>query len=143
MADENDWKFGDHENVILRKILTRLGGGIPTTASGDGDGGTVMISGDVTIVPTRGSLTDGSGTIASGGASQQIFAANTSRKYFFFENVSSGDLWINFGVAAVINQPSIKVLANGSFVMEASYVSDQAINVIGATTGQAFTAKQG
>lgn len=90
-----------------------------------------------------GALTDRSGTIAAGGASQQIAAALATRRYFFFENVSAEDLWINFGVAAVAGQPSIKVPSGGSFVMESGFISNQAINVIGATTGSAFSAKEG
>lgn len=141
MADENDWKPGDHEAVILRKILQRLGTGIMIDGS-TGGGGVVMVDGTVTVQSSSGALTDGSDTITTGGVSQQIFAAKTGRKYFFFENVSSGDLWINFGGAATVAQPSIKVVANGSFVMECMFISDQAIHVIGATTGQEFSAKE-
>lgn len=134
MSTSTDWKNGDHMPDMVRKILQKMADGLPVTDSGDAVA--------TEIAPAKGTLTDGSGTIASGGASQQIFAANSSRKYFFFENVSSGDLWINFTTAAAVTQPSIKVKADGSFVMEASFVSTEAINVIGATTGQAFVAKQ-
>jgi hypothetical protein len=139
MADVNDFRPGDDTNVILRKILSRLGGG-GITVMIDGSGS----SGAVTISPSAGAVSDAdAGTIVTGGVSQQMFAANASRRYFFFENVSSGDLWINFGAAATISQPSIKVVPNGSFVMESIFISNQAVNVIGATAGQAFTAKQG
>lgn len=90
----------------------------------------------------RGALTDGSGTITTGGTSQQIFAANAARKYLLVVNVSALDLWINFGVAAVQTQPSIKITPNGSFVMEGFFVSTETVNIIGATTGTVFTAKQ-
>lgn len=92
---------------------------------------------------TPGSLTDRSGTITSGGTAQTLAAANTARKYLFVENVSIGDLWINFTTTAVANQPSILIKANGSFVMEGTYISTEAVSIIGATTGQAFTAKEG
>ena len=92
-------------------------------------------------VPTQGSLTNRSGTITSGGTSQELAAANTSRKYLFVQNVSTGDLWVNFGTAAVTTQPSIKLMPDASLTMT-GFVSTQAVNIIGATTGQAFTAKE-
>lgn len=97
----------------------------------------------VPAVAAIGALTDRSGTLAAGATSQAVAAANAARKYFFFENVSDTDMWINFGVAAVANQPSILVLANGgSFTMEGAFVSNQAVNVICATIGKAYTAKE-
>lgn len=101
-------------------------------------GGVVHVS----LSSSAGSLTDGSGTIAAGGTSQQIFAANASRKYLLIENISSGDLWFNFTTAAVINQPSILIPSKTGFVMESNFISGEIVNIIGATTGQAFTAKQ-
>lgn len=105
--------------------------------------GAVTVTGTVTPTPTVGALTDRSGTMTLGGTSQQLAAANATRKYFFFENVSAEDMWINFGSAAVANQPSIRVLHDGgSFTMEGSFVSNQTINVVSATTTSAFTAKE-
>lgn len=103
-------------------------------AGGGGSGGTAL--------PTIGALQDRSGTITAGGVSQQLAPANATRKYLVVENVSSETLWINFGVAAVQAQPSIKILPNGYFFMENSFVSNEAVNIIGATTGSAFTAKE-
>lgn len=89
------------------------------------------------------SVTDRSGTITTGGTSQQLAASNAVRIYLFVENVSAENLWINFGAgAAVANQPSIKIVPNGSFVMESTFVCTQAVQIIGATTGSAFTAKE-
>jgi hypothetical protein len=94
-------------------------------------------------VPRSGALTDRSGTITTGGTSQQVMAANTNRKYLLIQNESTGDLWINFGVAAVATQPSIRLGQWDAFVMEEGFISTQTLNVIGATTAQAFTAKEG
>lgn len=92
----------------------------------------------------QGSLTNRSGTIAAGGTAQQAMAANTARRYLLFVNVSDTDMWINLGATAVANQPSILVKAGGgSFVMEGSFVSTELVSVICATTGKAFTAKEG
>lgn len=94
--------------------------------------------------PAQGTLTDRSGTITSGGASQQVMAANASRKYLLVQNNSVAALWVNFTGAAVTTQPAIQLAANGgSIVMEGSFVSTEAVTIIGATTGQVFTAKEG
>lgn len=135
----------DNERDSLRKINELLCGNevlqsqiiaaiqaIPGGGGGGGGGGA-----------TRGPITDGSGTISVGGTSQVVFAANPIRKYLIFQNQSSGDLWINFGIAAVQSQPSIRVFPGESFLMEGSHISTDSINVIGATTGQSFAAKQG
>lgn len=113
------------------------------------EGNQVLLSTDlsgsqrVTTSGSPGTLTDRSGTITLGGTSQTLMAANASRKYLLVQNVSTGDLWFNFGVAAVINQPSIRLSTGDSFVMESNFISTQAINIIGATTGQAFSSKEG
>lgn len=92
---------------------------------------------------TKATLTDRSGTISNGGTSQEVMGANANRTYLLVQNVSAGDLWINFGVAAVANQSSIKLAPGAAFVMEDNAVEVRAVNVIGATTGQAYTAKEG
>jgi hypothetical protein len=104
--------------------------------------GATPASGSVPITPTKGTLTDRSGSIASGGVAQQLAAANTSRQYFLFENVSDTDMWLNFGVTAVAAQPSFRIVPTGSLVMEDGFVSTQLISVICATTAKEFTAKE-
>jgi len=97
----------------------------------------------VPVTGATGTLTDGSGTIATASTNQQIFAANAARKYLFIQNVSASDLWINFTTSAVIAQPSILIAPQGAFALEDNFISTEAVNIIGATAGQAFTAKQG
>jgi hypothetical protein len=95
--------------------------------------------------PSEVTLVDRSGTITAGGTSQQLAAANATRQYLLVQNNSNGDLWINFGVAAVTTQPSIR-LAPGSQIEYSpggtGVIPTQAVNIIGATTGQVFTAKE-
>jgi hypothetical protein len=97
---------------------------------------------DVTIVPGGGSLTDRSGSIAAAGVSQQVAAAQSTRRYLIFINASDTTMWINFGVAAVADQPSIPVLTMGSYVFEASFVSTQALHVICASDTKSYTCKE-
>src|SRR5665213_3469009 len=94
------------------------------------------------VTPTTGTLTDGSSTITAGGTAQTVFTSNSSRKYLLVQNVSSGNLWVNFGTTAVQTEPSIQLLPGGSITFEAGFVDTESVSIIGATTGQAFTAKQ-
>lgn len=104
-------------------------------------------AGSVSVVPATdaawggsGTLTDRSGTITLGGTSQQAAAANASRRYLLIQNVSTGDLWVNFGTAAVVGQPSILIKANGAY--EPVFIPTGTVNIIGATTAQAFAMKE-
>jgi hypothetical protein len=90
-----------------------------------------------------GAVTDHSGTITTGGTAQGLMPANATRKYLVIQNISGGDLWFNFTTTAVLNEPSFKLTAGSSFTMEDAFVSNEALSIIGATTGQAFTAKDG
>jgi hypothetical protein len=92
---------------------------------------------------TRGKFTDKSGTIAAGGTAQTLAAINVNRKYLLIQNNSAGDLWINFTTTAVAAQPSIKLVSGATYIMEGSFVSMELVSIIGATTSQAFTAKEG
>lgn len=90
----------------------------------------------------RGTLTNASGSIAVGATSQAVAAALATRRYFLFQNISTETMWINFGVAAVADQPSIAILPQASFVMEGYFVSTEAVNVISATAGSKYVAKE-
>lgn len=91
-----------------------------------------------------GTLTDLSGTVTAGGTAQQIAAARQYRRYFILQNLSAGDIWINFGVVAVASQPSLRIPAGGAveFSTLLGVVPNAFVSVIGATTSQAFTAKE-
>lgn len=97
------------------------------------------------IRPSGGTLTERSGTITTGGVSQQIMAANADRKYLLIQNISDIDMWFRFGAtgAAADTVDNWKLPAGGSFTMEGSFVSTQAIQIIGATTGKKFSAVEG
>ncbi len=95
------------------------------------------------IITATGTLTDISGTITTGGTAQTLAAANANRKYLLIQNNSSAALWFNFTATAVTSEPSLQLAVGGSFVMETGLISTEAISIIGATTGQAFSAKEG
>jgi hypothetical protein len=93
-----------------------------------------------------GVLTDRSGTITTGGTSQQLAPINPTRSYLFIQNPTTATevLYVNFTSAAAAAASSISLAAGASFTMTASdFASTEAVNVFGATTGHAFTAKEG
>ena len=91
-----------------------------------------------------------SGTITLGGTAQYIdTAARPSRKGFFIQNHSAGDLWVmnSTTIAATMSQPSIRIPAGAMYETPSSgdlgggaYEAGP-ITIIGATTGQAFTGR--
>jgi hypothetical protein len=92
---------------------------------------------------TAASLADRSNTVANGGTAQQLMASNASRKGWSIQNNSSGDLWVNeIGGTAVATQPSWKIGPGDSAVAPLAGVSTSAISILGATTGQTFTARE-
>jgi hypothetical protein len=132
--------------------ITLIAGSAVTANTGNAAAGTprVVIATDqpsftnpVPIKPGGGTLTDRSGTIATGATQQQLAASNSSRKYLLIQNNSSETLWFNFTTNAVTSQPSLSLLPGQSFVQESGYVSTELISIIGASTGSAFSAKEG
>lgn len=84
--------------------------------------------------------TDRSGAITVGGTAQTLAAANTARTGLTGQNISSGDLWINEigGTAAADTAGSYKIPAGGTFEVS----TNRAVSIVGATTGQKFTATE-
>jgi hypothetical protein len=94
----------------------------------------------------RKSLTDRSGTIATGGTSQLVAPDNSSvgeRTYLLFQNVSDTDMWINSGGVATAGAGSIKIVAGSGFTWDAGFVPTGILHVLCATGGKAFTCKEG
>lgn len=90
-----------------------------------------------------GTLTDRS-SAAVGGSSVQLAAANGDRRYLLIQNVAAVVVWVNFGTAAVADQPSIKILADGSLVFEDNFVPTSTVNVIAASgSGNKVVCKEG
>jgi len=112
------------------------GSGLAQPVYLDADGNLPVIS------VSRGSISDASGTIASGGVAQDIDAASPGRKYLLIQNVDPGeDMWIDFGTDAVVGEPSFLIPAGGGFIMDAGFVSTDRVSVIAATGGHPYTAK--
>lgn len=97
----------------------------------------------VPVAAVRGPVTDRSGSIAEGGTSQQVMAANPARSYLLIVNQSTAVMWIDFGSAAVAGQPSVRLRADDTFVMEAGFVATDAVHVLCSDTGAEYVAKEG
>lgn len=123
-------------------------------AYSDGSGNAVFVS-DTNPFPTisntpRGSLTDRSALITTGGTSQQLAAANPNRKYLLVVNptVATENLYINFtAVATAVTgattlTSSIPIAPGGSYTMT-GFISTEIVNVIAASTSHSFVAKEG
>ncbi len=88
-------------------------------------------------------LTNRSGTITSGGAAQVLMARNDDRRGFAVQNLSSGDLWIREdGTSAAATQPSLKLIAGAYYETPPRSVTTDEVSIFGATTGQAFYARE-
>lgn len=86
--------------------------------------------------------TDKSGTITTGGTAQAAIALNANRRAFYIQNLSAGDLWFSDTTTAVAASPSIKIPAGGLYESMPGNCPTAAISIIGATTGQAFAARE-
>lgn len=88
----------------------------------------------------QGNGTDRSSTITTGGTAQTLAAIHTQRRSLTGQNISTGDLWINEigGTAAADTVGSYKIPSGATFSIKTS----RAISIIGATTGQKFTATE-
>ena len=93
-------------------------------------------------VGRRVTLTDRSGTITSGGSAQTLMAANAARTGFYIQNSSVADLWINATGTASAGGSSLRLRPGDLYENPAFAVPTTAISIFGATTGQAFAARE-
>jgi len=82
-----------------------------------------------------------SGTVASGGVAQTIAAAAPNRRGCIIQNQSTADLWVSSIGTAAATQPSFRVPAGAQYICSTP-ASGGAISIFGATTGQAFAARE-
>jgi hypothetical protein len=95
------------------------------------------------VQPVIGTLVDHSGTITVANQSQLVMKENHDRRYLLLVNTSDNTLWFNFSLAAQQAAPSIPLAPGSFFVMEHSFVSFEAVNIVGPAAGLSFVAKEG
>jgi hypothetical protein len=96
--------------------------------------------------PLQAEATSRSNTIIAGGTAQDLMPANPVRRGWRVQNQSSGELYVaSKGVAgttlASLTQSSFKI-APGVIWTEDGHITANALSIIGATTGQAFYARE-
>lgn len=82
------------------------------------------------------------GTITLGGTAQELLPLRIGRQGWCVQNLSTGELWVSDAGTAVINTNGIKVPANALYETPPNYDSGEAVSIIGATTAQAFWARE-
>lgn len=87
-----------------------------------------------------GSGVSKSGAITTGGTAQVLAAERASRRGLVGQNISSGDLWINEvgGTAEADTAGSFQIPPGATFRVS----TNRAISIVGATTGQKFSATE-
>lgn len=95
------------------------------------------------ITAARGVFRDYSGSVTLGGTAQVVQSAGLIRRYLLIQNISDTTMWVNFGVTAVADQPSIQIVAGASLVFDHAFVPIGDISLMCATTGKKFVIKEG
>ena len=94
----------------------------------------------LTVQNANATPTDKSGSITTGGAAQVAMAALSTRKGYFFQNVSSEVMWGSWvGTAAPSTAGSFLISPNG-IIRNTTPCETTALSIYGATTGKVFTA---
>ena len=94
----------------------------------------------LTVRSANAAPTDRSGSITTGGAAQVAMAALSTRKGYFFQNISSEIMWGSFvGTAAPNTVGSFPIQPNG-IIRSTQVCETTALSIYGATTGKVFTA---
>jgi hypothetical protein len=84
---------------------------------------------------------DRSGTITLGGTAQTLMPAWTGRHGCIIQNQSAGNLWVTMNGSAVAAPPSFLIVPGAQYQCMVP-ASDGAHSIIGATTAQAFAARE-
>jgi hypothetical protein len=93
----------------------------------------------------KAAIAEGSGSITTGGASQQVFPSHPERSYLYCQNPigASGPLFVNIGAAASTAAGSYELAPGGTMTFQVPFVPTGAVNITAATTGQRFICKAG
>lgn len=86
--------------------------------------------------------TNRSGTITTGGTAQSLAIANLVRRGWWLRNNSVASLWVSDVTTAVASQPSLEIKVGEMYESAFGGCSSNALSIIGATTGQSFTARE-
>ena len=144
--------FVKDANTAVQSLATTLDGNgslvpvhVPAASNAQGvaDAGRTAKPAAGRQLPRRRAASDGSGTVATGGAAQTLFGGIVPDNGFLVQNNSSAALWISDVGTASAGGASIQIAANGGiFATPSGYKPAGAVSLYGATTGQAFAARR-
>jgi hypothetical protein len=104
----------------------------------------IDLANGVTSLPQTGNVTEASTkTITTGGTHQQVFAANSDRKFLLIQNVSDTDMNLGIGYNPTASTGIFLSKSGGGVVFESGFIPTQEIRILCATTGKAFVALEG
>jgi hypothetical protein len=132
-------------NALIKRGLARWTTLFTLLPANLGTGGGIKIDGSGTALPVSLKVTtvsDGSGTITSGGTPQNALAAAANGYNYLIQNNSNADLWFSTLATAEANSPSIRLPAGAVYETPDSLKVVGALSVFGASTGQAFTIRK-
>ena len=94
----------------------------------------------LTVQSANAAPTNRSGSITTGGAAQTVMAALSTRKGYFFQNISNEIMWGSWvGTATPSVAGSFPIQPNG-IIRSTQVCETTALSIYGATTGKVFTA---
>lgn len=85
---------------------------------------------------------DISGTITTGGTAQILAAARSTRRGWWLRNNSTTSLYVSDITTAIIGAASLEIKVGELYESAYGGCSSSALSIIGATTGQSFTARE-
>lgn len=102
----------------------------------------VALAGDTDSVTTQATGTNRGGTITSGGTSQEVMAANSSRRMWRIQNTSDTDMHVGIGITPSLTVGYLLAANGGGLESNGLAVETAAINIHCATTGKTFAATE-
>ena len=104
------------------------------------NGSAVSSSNPLPVQNPNAAPIDRSSSITTGGVAQVAIAALSTRKAYFFQNISSESMWGSFtGTAAPNTSGSFPISPNG-IIRSTQVCETTALSIYGATTGKVYTA---
>jgi hypothetical protein len=138
-------------NTTVQSLATEVDGNgnlvpvhAPAATDAQGVASPVGPQNPLPVVNTAGnSAVDGSGTVATGGSAQTLFAGAVPANGFLVQNNSSAALWVSDVGAASNGGASIQIAASGGvYATPSGYKPAGPVSLYGGTTGQAFAARR-
>ena len=127
-------------NVRVRATAAMTGTATVKIIETLNDGADIQAN-QVPVYTTVRTSTDKSGTVTSGGTAQNAIAANAQRKGWMLTNLSSDILYVRDDGTAASATTGVPVYP-GQTVNDGGQASTSAISVLGATTGDVWSAKE-